>query len=517
MHKPSADSPRESASRLTLEVLEDRRLLSLLGLSAVTATLEAPVPRSFTEEVPPAMAAVVPQTTAPLAQLPATSNPAADPSVSALPLLGPVVADVAPGAIPFLVQALAVPTALGNQAAGAPTGGNQGLVGGLGSSLSVQGLVGDLTGAVNAVLNLSPVLNLGVSVTPATGAASAPAGLQVGVDAVVLGTPLLEFGVSPSVDGGATGVGVGLGTQVAVGTAAPVQLRVGVGADGVSSVPGGAGLTVSASASVDPVAGPSVQASTLVGPAVAVGVSVPTSQANGLIGPITTVVAEPAVNAGHLANAAIAPSVEGVDAAHVAGVARPANPSASVGVPATVEPAAGASTAVQAPALQAATANAADARAPVDPAAQSSAGVGAPPLLLTEFVRTEPTGSELVFGEIAAAREQAGLAGQLVVSPLNPAPESTGLLVGGSADLNAMERALQQFLNQVAALPGEVSGWLNRVGPVPWVLVGVAIAGLGHELGRRRKKRRAGVSGVSGDDAETLTWVSGMARLGEGS
>jgi hypothetical protein len=67
-------------------------------------------------------------------------------------------------------------------------------------------------------------------------------------------------------------------------------------------------------------------------------------------------------------------------------------------------------------------------------------------------------------------------------------PETSGLLTDAAPfELAAMERALQQYLDQVNDFSENMVGWLSEVGPTPWILMGMAVAGALHELIRRRR------------------------------
>jgi hypothetical protein len=89
-------------------------------------------------------------------------------------------------------------------------------------------------------------------------------------------------------------------------------------------------------------------------------------------------------------------------------------------------------------------------------------------------------------------------------------PSSTGLLADAApADLAALDRALGQFLDQLAGLRQELTGWLARVGPLPWVLLGAALAVTAHELFRRRLRRSLGLLSAAGGDDLAPAWLPG--------
>jgi hypothetical protein len=113
-------------------------------------------------------------------------------------------------------------------------------------------------------------------------------------------------------------------------------------------------------------------------------------------------------------------------------------------------------------------------------------------------------------GAAAMEADNGASPAELVVADEALSPEGCGLLGDGGADLSAIERALQLFLDRLAAMPGEFSSWFTRLGPLPWVLMGLAAAGAGQELVRRRKQKRRQGGGPEGDDAVGLRWASGL-------
>jgi len=69
-----------------------------------------------------------------------------------------------------------------------------------------------------------------------------------------------------------------------------------------------------------------------------------------------------------------------------------------------------------------------------------------------------------------------------------PAPVSSSLL-NAADDLGALDRAFQDFLAGLGDLSQTLTGWLVRIGPLPWVLMGVAMAlTLQEEIARRRRQ-----------------------------
>jgi hypothetical protein len=73
-----------------------------------------------------------------------------------------------------------------------------------------------------------------------------------------------------------------------------------------------------------------------------------------------------------------------------------------------------------------------------------------------------------------------------------------------------VERALHQVLDQLGVLTDDLGAWAAQLGPVPWVLMGMAIAGVTHELGRRRNRGRPGLGGTGDGDAVSSTWFFGL-------
>jgi hypothetical protein len=155
-----------------------------------------------------------------------------------------------------------------------------------------------------------------------------------------------------------------------------------------------------------------------------------------------------------------------------------------------------------------------EAHAPTDLALVGNAGAepaAATAAALLEFVRTEAARGPFLGGTPTTTDSHPGPDDLLADEP-TLAPESAGLLPdAGSSDLSAVERALQQFLDQLAALPQDFGDWLNRLGPVPWVLMGLAVSGLSHEL-LRRKHRQLRAAGGEGTEEVRLTWVAGLGE-----
>jgi len=67
------------------------------------------------------------------------------------------------------------------------------------------------------------------------------------------------------------------------------------------------------------------------------------------------------------------------------------------------------------------------------------------------------------------------------------APVSAGL-VNAADDLGALDRAFQEFLEGLSELRQTLGNWLVRLGPTPWVLMGLAVSvTLSQEIARRRR------------------------------
>lgn len=92
--------------------------------------------------------------------------------------------------------------------------------------------------------------------------------------------------------------------------------------------------------------------------------------------------------------------------------------------------------------------------------------------------------------------------------PASPAVEPYGPL-SDAAPLNlaAMETALRQFLEQLDELGRQAGGWLADVGPLPWLLMGLAVAAALHEGVRRRLRQ------VRAENARR--WFPGLNGAGE--
>ncbi len=88
---------------------------------------------------------------------------------------------------------------------------------------------------------------------------------------------------------------------------------------------------------------------------------------------------------------------------------------------------------------------------------------------------------------MASGEESPALVTESVVEQEPLAPQSAGLVQAGD-DLGAMERAFQDFLTELAELRQAVTSWLGQVGPLPWVLMGLAVtATVCEETARRRR------------------------------
>lgn len=83
--------------------------------------------------------------------------------------------------------------------------------------------------------------------------------------------------------------------------------------------------------------------------------------------------------------------------------------------------------------------------------------------------------------------EQEEVPSELAADLSSLAPLSSGLL-HATDDLGALERAFQDFLDGLVDLRQTMCGWLGRLGPLPWVLMGLAVAVTLHEQTSRRRR-----------------------------
>jgi hypothetical protein len=149
------------------------------------------------------------------------------------------------------------------------------------------------------------------------------------------------------------------------------------------------------------------------------------------------------------------------------------------------------------------------ATAPLEKAATDTPSVNA---LTSPFFATDAILSPLFFSFYSVGRDGLGLFGnefravdgagrpgaqeaadvaasdQFTSSTLGSlTPEASGLAdPHPQFDTAALERALQRFLDQYGELHQDLAGWLARLGPLPWALIGIALASVGVALNRRR-------------------------------
>jgi hypothetical protein len=90
-------------------------------------------------------------------------------------------------------------------------------------------------------------------------------------------------------------------------------------------------------------------------------------------------------------------------------------------------------------------------------------------------------------------------------------PHMSGLLDGiVPFDVEAVQAAMQQFLEQVENLGGNAASWLAQMNVSPWV-VAVAIGLTTCDVIRRRQQRAQRGRVITDDDGTPLTWCPGLA------
>jgi hypothetical protein len=101
--------------------------------------------------------------------------------------------------------------------------------------------------------------------------------------------------------------------------------------------------------------------------------------------------------------------------------------------------------------------------------------------------------------------------------PVLPQPEGSGLLGEvPSFDLAALEGPLQEALDQLSGLGRSLSDWLVRLGPWPWLFLGVAITTASAELIRRRLRQvQQSVLEALDVGSAGLSWLPEPGGLGE--
>jgi hypothetical protein len=120
------------------------------------------------------------------------------------------------------------------------------------------------------------------------------------------------------------------------------------------------------------------------------------------------------------------------------------------------------------------------------------------PLLPTLFGREGSQGAPL--GPIAdTPARRAGNSALLLDAPARVidsvvelgqfTPQTFGLLTDGAqVDLVALDSAMQEFLDELDDLQYNVAGWLETIGPYPWLFVSLAVTATMIELFRRRAR-----------------------------
>ncbi len=92
-------------------------------------------------------------------------------------------------------------------------------------------------------------------------------------------------------------------------------------------------------------------------------------------------------------------------------------------------------------------------------------------------------------------------------------PHFSGLMQGSMPfDQEAMQAAMQQFLEQMENLGGDAASWLAQMNLSPWV-VAIAVGLTGCEVARRRQQQAQRGLVLTDDDGTPVTWFPGLAGL----
>jgi len=89
-------------------------------------------------------------------------------------------------------------------------------------------------------------------------------------------------------------------------------------------------------------------------------------------------------------------------------------------------------------------------------------------------------------------------------------PQAAELAEPGAVEWSALEQAFAQFLQSVQDLERTLATWLRQLGPTPWILMGLALAGTAYTLvWRRQQWWRARLVRLDGDELQ-LDWWFGL-------
>jgi hypothetical protein len=473
---------RKVAPRLPrLEPLEDRYVLSLLSPLAAPQLPVSPALVSLLEQ-PITTVTAAPSTGAAALASPAVTTPAVSPisaptsltnSVSSL-LAAPTSSPSSP--LPTILNVAAtagvstpsVPI-VGNVQLGAAldvgVGGSQMATAQVNASAvtTSTGPVLDLNAQTGAggISLLSLTTNVGLGTTPpASSSPTSPTGsgvqLGVGLDVALGGGQLLAVQPGTTASVGDTGLGLDLTTQA------------GSSGGSILTVDAGAGTGTGASVAVD-------------GGTLALGAG----QGSGVIGTLDItqggfgtpsaglLVAPP--SATEQVPVFVSPSV-GPSAASV-----PAQASLTPAVPLPVS--AGPNAELTSIVVPSGEIN------PIAPVLLPDPAGGVPTVGLIGDLRDDLGGQPAAVETVPGPADVDVEIGPAAAHPLL-APDSAGELTGASLlDLSELDALLQQTLDGLSGLSQGLQGLLARLGPWPWICLGVATAAAGCELVRRRQEQ----------------------------
>lgn len=88
-------------------------------------------------------------------------------------------------------------------------------------------------------------------------------------------------------------------------------------------------------------------------------------------------------------------------------------------------------------------------------------------------------------------------------------PQAQGLADAGAVDQSALDQAFTDFLNSLTDLERTLTGWLAQLGPLPWILMGLALVGTACGAMRRLPARRGPCVALDGTE---LQWALGIGQ-----